>query len=134
MRRLPKSAVVVAGVCLVGLLVVSSRAALRAGYDVSDWLGWLDCVGEHPPTRYAPGFSEDRFAKVQRGMTREEVEWLLGAPLDKRWWPPWGCLWEYSEPGTNIPHYHQRDILFTPDGKVSQRLKHYFNEDYLKPF
>jgi len=124
----------VAGACLAGLLVVCSRDALRAGYGVSDWLAWLDCAGEHPPTRYAPGFSETGFSKVQRGMTREEVKWLLGEPLDKRRWPPSGYLWEYSEPGTNIPHFHQRDILFTPDGKVSQRVKRYYNEDCERPF
>jgi hypothetical protein len=120
-------------VFLLGLLVILARPALRSGYGVSDWLAWLDCVGEHPPTRYAPGFSEDRFSKVQRGMTHEEVQWLLGAPLDRMNCAPRGELWCYSAPGTNIPHYHQRDILFAPDGKVSQRVKHYYNEDWERP-
>ena len=86
MRRMPKSAVVVVGAGLVGLLVISAPLVLRSGYGVSDWLAWLDCAGEHPPTRHAPGFAEDRFLKVQRGMTKDEVQRLLGAPLVRRPW------------------------------------------------
>ena len=67
-------------------------------------------------------------------MTQAEVERLLGAPLDKMRGDASGYLWCYSAPGTNIPHYHERDILFTQDDKVAQRVKGYFNEDWEKPF
>jgi outer membrane protein assembly factor BamE (lipoprotein component of BamABCDE complex) len=56
-------------------------------------------------TRYAPGFSEPKFAQVKIGMTREEVLKLLGPPLgatsSNRWsytqdgkcrWADWAWL------------------------------------------
>jgi len=35
-------------------------------------------------TRFAPGFSEENFDRVTRGMTPTEVNALLGVPLDTR--------------------------------------------------
>ena len=48
MKRKLKSASVLAGVLLLGLLVNSARDVMRPGYGVSDWLAWWACAGEHP--------------------------------------------------------------------------------------
>jgi hypothetical protein len=88
----------------------------------SGWLNWL-AFWDHPGTHFAPGFSEKQFSRVKPGMTRSQVESLLGKPLDTAPWDLWdtaheGECWDYSLPVTNVWNYHLRDVIFDPNGKV----------------
>ena len=70
-------------------------------------------------TTYAPGFSEERFASLRTGMTKAEVETLLGKPLgiSRR---EGREIWEYTERrfGGN---YEQRWAEFLEDKLIGAR-------------
>lgn len=76
-------------------------------------------------TRYADGFSEETFSRVRVGMSRDEVHKLLGEPLQRispDWkWPE--ASWRYADQVTFTDHFHQRDISFSRDGKVTEITK-----------
>lgn len=83
-------------------------------------------------TRYAPGFSERKFAKVEVDMTRAQVVQLIGRPLvTHRWWrnhpayKEYGDeVWSYTGDGA-APWgdwaWLSREVIFR-DGKVVQKV------------
>jgi hypothetical protein len=104
------------GLLSVTLTRIRSRLAVSSGQRSTltvggamllvAWVGvmlgvvhWFDA---NFSTVYASSYSEDRFAQVRVGMTREEVDSLLGSPLrmtpkpSENWRP--GDAWIYSEP------------------------------------
>jgi hypothetical protein len=99
-------------------------------YGLSGCLAWVDSLGD-PETRFAPGFSERLFDKVKPGMTQNEVEHVLGEPLDRIPWPLWERFyrWDYSDSVTNVNDYHMRSIIFHPDGKVAWAVREYYREE-----
>jgi hypothetical protein len=54
---------------------------------------WID-------TRLAPGFSEDAFQQIELGMTGDEVQAILGEPLEIGYWGE-GSIeeWYYTQDG-----------------------------------
>jgi SmpA / OmlA family len=88
-------------------------------------------------TVYAPSYREDRFAQVRIGMTRQEVESLLGPPLRKtplpsESWKPDDC-WVYSRPpGSGLlgDNYWRRWIFFGPtkDSRVEAIVNDYYED------
>jgi SmpA / OmlA family len=88
-------------------------------------------------TVYAPSYREDRFAQVRIGMTRQEVDSLLGTPLrntplPSESWKPDDC-WVYSRPpgpGYWGDNYWRRWIFFGPgkDGKVEAIVNDYYED------
>jgi SmpA / OmlA family len=86
-------------------------------------------------TVYAPSYREDRFAQVRVGMTRREVELLLGRPLRKaplpgESWEP-DDIWVYSEPpapGCLGDNYWRRWVVFDrgEDGRVVAIVDDYY--------
>jgi len=123
MMRFRKLTLLCLGTLLLLLLIITQWNDHYRGYRLSDWLAWLDSGNDHAETRFAPGFSEKLFRKVKTGMTRNEVEHIIGKPLDRQpdrlcdWSRP-GEYWDYSLPVSNIWNYHLRCVIFDPDGKV----------------
>jgi hypothetical protein len=88
-------------------------------------------------TVYAPSYREDRFAQVRIGMTRHEVESLLGpalrkTPLPSESWKADDC-WVYSRPPGHEywgDNYWRREIFFGPakDGRVKEIVDDYYED------
>ena len=88
-------------------------------------------------TVYAPSYREDRFAQVRIGMTRQEVNALLGTPLRNTPLPgeSWRLdeCWVYSRPpgpGYWGDNYWRRWIFFGPgkDDKVKAIVNDYYED------
>lgn len=82
-------------------------------------------------TVYASGYSESRFRRVRIGMTPEEVELLLGAPLRKgptsQHYSPENT-WVYSDPpptGTIGDNYWRRWVIMN-NGTVAAVVDDYY--------
>jgi hypothetical protein len=63
-------------------------------------------------TIYSAGYDESRFRQVRMGMTSEEVEALMGPPLEKVPWPEAGVvIWLYTDRLHNRSgDYWKRDV------------------------
>jgi hypothetical protein len=100
-------------------------------------LGAMRWLHTNLATVYAPGYSENRFAQVRIGMSRQEVESLLGPPLRKTPLPsenrkPDDC-WVYSRPpgpGLWGDNYWRWWIFFGPakDGRVEAIVNDYYED------
>lgn len=76
-RRLSKNIVVRT---ILGVILVSAAILILIGFVV----GIEGYYFPYPAidTRFAPDYSEANFKKIKKGMTKEEVRMLIGAPLD----------------------------------------------------
>ena len=79
-------------------------------------------------TVYAPGYSDSGFRHVALGMSREQVQSLVGTP-EKEWpieqkgaGPDFGARWSYS-PGDT--HFRRRVLLFR-DGAVVEKHTEFY--------
>ena len=82
----------------------------------------------HDPTAtvYASGFSELRFSQVQPGMSRAEVEELLGPPL-RRWHRDFvDCAWSYSWQRRGDDSFDRRTVNFNRDGTVNRAFRKFY--------
>lgn len=70
-------------------------------------------------TRYAPGYSEEKFHEVAVGQSREEVRARLGEPLSQHRWDDATESWAYSE-SPHDSHYWCRVVIFDGTGHVSE--------------
>ncbi|WP_164011681.1 outer membrane protein assembly factor BamE domain-containing protein [Pyxidicoccus trucidator] len=77
-------------------------------------------LGYPEATTFAAGYSEEAFAKVEAGMSREEVTKLLGQPLGIVTWDNGRETWEYSK-ATHGGGYQQRNIVFSEQGEVRSK-------------
>jgi hypothetical protein len=99
-------------------------------------LGELRWLHANFATVYATGYSEEHFARVRVGMTRAEVEAIMGHPLRRDTTSPsWKGLenWIYSEPpppGTIGDNYWRRWVMFDPgeDGRVVALVSDYYED------
>ena len=109
----------VATIVAVRLLPQGER--LSGARDAIDYLafGWTDS------TQYAPGFSEERFRHIQRGMTREQVLGELGNPLRAVRLGEGGELWYYGW-GPPDSNYWLRNLLLSPDGHVESITREFY--------
>jgi hypothetical protein len=128
--REKRPVLVIFGVAAI-LVVVFALAwpVARYHYSLSDTADYLAAlVTGDERTKYAPGFTEEAFSRVRVGMTRDEVHTLLGEPLVRSspsWlWPEAG--WRYSDQVTGTSHYHQRDISFSRDGRVTEIVRGFY--------
>lgn len=78
----------------------------------------VSAVAANLETRYAPGFSEEKFREVAVGQSREDVRTRLGEPL-RTWKSPTDEYWAYSE-SPNSGDYWVRSIVFDRTGRVSR--------------
>ena len=79
-------------------------------------------------TIYAPGYDESRFRTLRIGMSRDQVESIMGHPLEKdsnskRWTPLEN--WIYSESPPLWDDYWRRWVMFDND-KVVAIVDDYF--------
>jgi hypothetical protein len=78
-----------------------------------------------PDTYYSSGFSHRKFLKITAGMSKSEVEDLLGPPLATYFVQGTGETgWKYSDT-RNDSSYYARVVLFV-DGKVTRRLSEFY--------
>lgn len=83
-------------------------------------------------TKYANGYSDNRFNQIKIGMTEEEVLGILGAPLTR--WSPYHYTrfqnkanfvgFQYSECPSDT-HYRLRQIYFD-NGIVAERIGYFY--------
>jgi len=134
MKLVLKLSLTIVAILIVGLVTVAAYPPVHfRGYGLSDWFQWIVTIGEHPGTRFAPGFSEAQFAQIKIGMTKREVRTIAGKPL---YWETWasgrsdgiGENWSYSESVTNIPDFHLRDVRFNSQGRVVEVWKAFLAE------
>jgi hypothetical protein len=74
-------------------------------------------------TRYAPGFSSERFAKVQSGDSRQRVIELLGEPLSRSNsnYRPGVEFLTHSEPKEDKDDFRSATIELAKDGSVASK-------------
>lgn len=87
--------------------------------------GGTGCSGCHflgypEATTFSSGFTEKAFAKVEAGMSKEEVKRLLGQPLNVVTWDDGEETWEYSK-AAHGGGYQQRNIVFSEKGDVRSK-------------
>ena len=78
-------------------------------------LGWAT------DTEWAKDYSERKFAKVNIGMTREEVRKIMGEPIPQSNSDYWAHTWSPSS-----THYHLRGIMFSPSGHVTEIVRGFY--------
>ena len=78
-------------------------------------------------TIWADGFSEGKFSKIQFGMSKSEVEAVLGDPLRKDCSGK-GCMWVYSNQDTGTADYDRRWVVFDSTDQVT-KIRHEFYID-----
>lgn len=77
-------------------------------------------------TQYAPGFSEGRFQQVRVGMTTDQVEAILGPPIDKLDWATPGVQrWAYTNQVSATSDFHRRWV-FVEGEKVANVVNDYW--------
>ena len=69
-------------------------------------------------TRYAPGYSQEKFQAVDVGQSRDEVLARLGEPL-RKWGHATTESWAYSE-SPHDTHYWCRVVIFDATGHVER--------------
>jgi hypothetical protein len=82
------------------------------------WLHVFRCG----PTFYASGFTEAKFANLHEGMTPDQVEAIMGQPLEKHSQADGGTLWEYSNREDDTCDFEMKWVYFR-----AGRVKHLVN-------
>lgn len=83
----------------------------RVLYPLDGWDGALLGALLGHDTEFAPGYSEDGFSRIHLGMTKAQVEALVGRPLHDSPLTERGIGWYYSRsPGDT--DYRCRAVLF----------------------
>jgi outer membrane protein assembly factor BamE (lipoprotein component of BamABCDE complex) len=112
---------------IILLLVVAAVAVLAAAAynpherSVGDALSYLMFLREDRTT-FAPGFTEEKFDRVQLGMSEAEVVEILGEPLEKD--GSTKIYWRYSG-GPPDANFWFRVITFQ-NGRVINKEAKYF--------
>lgn len=96
---------------------------VRVGRAILDVIGPVAYAHD---TVYAPGFSEERFARVALGQDRNEVIRLLGTPLRTDRPRDGNELWIYSWHGPRSDHYQLRAVRLDRDGRVTEVLSYFY--------
>ena len=82
-------------------------------------------------TTYAVRFAEARFSAIKNGMSRGEVEKILGQPLAKHHWESGEDNWVYSE--SPIGWNHEIRWVLIEDGVVKTVVNQYWQEQERAP-
>jgi len=77
-------------------------------------------------TTWSDNFSEEAFNKIQLGMTKEEVQLLLGDPIGKSSCKKSICFWLYTGHDTGTADFDQRWIVFGEDKRVQEVRKSFY--------
>lgn len=82
----------------------------------------LSCIFQDT-TVYAPGYSENKYAKINNGMPEEDVDSLLGTPLEVDVWK--GIKRYHYTRSNSGSHYRIRQIHIQA-GQVIGKKHYYF--------
>ena len=98
---------------VVGLACIGAAAwALSyVRYPLDGWVGSALAVGYGHDTEYAPGYSEKEFARLELGMTMNEVERRLGRPLQEYAITGGELGWRYTRSPRDMS-YRVRVVIF----------------------
>jgi hypothetical protein len=108
---------------LLSLIIFCCYNALRFHYGIEDAiLRTLLFVLED--TRWVDGFSEEKFSEITVGMTKDEVNGLLGKPLRETCIT--GCEWVYSWQADPTASFDWRSIHFDDFGRVESKRREFF--------
>lgn len=106
-------------------IVVAVSLLLWLRYDSLDgWDGLFYRLVTIEDTRFAEGYSRDRFLQVAEGMPEAEVVGLLGPPLMKEGMPGGGDAWFYSQSPRNRS-YRLRLVLFQDRRVIGKKNEYY---------
>ncbi|NOS71920.1 MAG: outer membrane protein assembly factor BamE [Verrucomicrobia bacterium] len=128
MKRMFRRTAFVLGWLSCGFVIGAVWPGFPYGYSRSEALAWLMTSGSHP-TRYASNYSERAFARIQRGMSRDDVRNLAGQPLEKSTTMRGVETWSYSLPASNSGNFHARFVEFASDGMVCLIVRGFFSEE-----
>ena len=120
MGRIIKIVVGAVGIVFLVPISVTTHYRIVRGYTLSDSMN-SGLLGWTTDTSWAKEYSEQKFAKVTVGMTREEVRNIMGDPPCNPNPDYWGYTWSPS--GT---HYHQRGFVFSVSGRVTEIVKGFY--------
>ena len=110
---------------VLAFLVFISWPVVRYRYTVSDSYLYLLTIGRNA-THYGPRYSDSALTKVRIGMSREEVQGILGEPLRRYSYVETNECWRYSLPASQSGHYHNRSVSFSLDGRVIDVYKGFY--------
>jgi hypothetical protein len=105
---------------LVLIACLGLGLGLIRAYRMSNYLNGYGTV-------YSSGYSEGRFNSLRRGMTRLQVETIMGPPLKRTIAEYQGGdeMWAFSDQPTITSNYWQRWVIFNK-GKASVIVKDFW--------
>lgn len=71
-------------------------------------------------TRYAQGFSQDKFSRIKAGSDGRMVFEAVGVPFERH---DDDAVWIYALPKGSTPYYHERKVLFARDKNQIMRVR-----------
>jgi outer membrane protein assembly factor BamE (lipoprotein component of BamABCDE complex) len=120
---------VVAGLIVAVSLSTSCRFGPVPSVRGGEW--WRDAIAnvlalidEHD-TEFAAEYTEEAFDSLRLGATRDDVERLLGAPLEI--WERFGFeMWAYSKQVDPENNYLQRIVTFDSSGRLVEKHRAFY--------
>jgi len=103
----------------VGILMII-HALLLDGLDGVIW-----SLIHKEDTQYSQEYTDTGFRKIEVGMAKEHVLFILGRPLFARSYENDKEYWYYST-SPNDTHYRIRIIVFSPKGFVIKKVSEYY--------
>jgi outer membrane protein assembly factor BamE (lipoprotein component of BamABCDE complex) len=76
-------------------------------------------------TLWSEQYSENRFHKINRGMSKLDVTNLIGNPLFNECHLD-ACIWQYTLPVNDTSSYHRRIVFFNSAGEVTNTISELF--------
>lgn len=102
----------------VALTVLAALGLCGCRETASTLYDGVSAVAASQETRYAPGFTEEKFREVAVGQSREDVRTRLGEPL-KAWTVASSEHWAYSDSPSDGDYWVRR-VSFDSSGRVSE--------------
>ena len=120
--------IVLVFLCLVIFILCAFDNAFRYNYGLSDALQrtWS---APYRSTEWAPGYKEEKFAKIRVGMSKKQVLELLGQPFAgtfSKWCSNEAhCNWVYSHQTESWNDYDRRWVIFE-NGQVATIVHEFY--------
>ena len=103
----------------VRFLPSSTRGVMATVAEVGITLGLIRWIAFDSCTIYSAGYHEGRFHQIRAGMTSEQVESMMGRPIQVFDWPGDGMRnWVYTRGAADTSNYWRRWVMMK-GGKVA---------------
>ena len=111
---------------IIGLIILSFtiKNIYRFGYGFNDAF-WRVVWAIDEGTIHADGFSEEKFNAIKVGMTKDQVNEILGKPLNDEDLPQ-NSFWYYTHHDHPTSDFDQRWVVFNSNNKVEEIRKSFF--------